>query len=114
MLPYILLLLNILLLVTGQMLWKISVTPISTWNFNSVVQVILSPYFIIGGVLYVLATGLWLIVLSKLPLSIAYPAQSLAYILGIVGAYFIFKENINGFQLCGMLLIMFGVYLIAK
>ena len=114
MLPYILLLMNVLLLATGQMLWKIAVNPISTWNTHSVIQVILSPYFIGGGILYVLATGLWLVVLSKIPLSIAYPAQSLAYVLGIVGAYFIFKEHISLVQLAGILIIFFGVYLIAK
>jgi drug/metabolite transporter (DMT)-like permease len=114
MTPYLLLIINVLLLVTGQFLWKIAVTPIDNWNLPSFIQVALSPYFILGGILYVAATGIWLVILSKLPLSIAYPIQSLSYVLGLIGAYFIFKESINMNQIIGIILILGGVFFIAK
>lgn len=111
---YLLLLLNISLLVTGQVLWKMAVTGIDSWNFNTAVSVIFSPLFIGGASLYVIATGIWLVILSKLPLSIAYPSQSIGYIFGAVLALFIFKESISMTQWAGMAVIVFGVYLVAK
>ena len=89
MTPFLLLILNILLLVSGQFLWKYAVLGITTWNFNTIVQVVLSPYFYSRGNFIVVATGVWLVILSKLPLSIAYPVQSLSYVLAITwGIYF--------------------------
>ncbi|MBU8881150.1 EamA family transporter [Bacillus sp. FJAT-29790] len=111
---YVLLLINISLLVTGQVLWKIAVTNIEEWNLSTAVSLALSPYFIGGALLYVAATALWLVILSKLPLSIAYPSQSISYIFGAIIAYFIFKETITATQWAGMAVIIFGVYLIAK
>jgi drug/metabolite transporter (DMT)-like permease len=111
---YGLLLANVLLLVTGQMLWKVSVSGVTSWNLSTAISTVFSPYFIGGGILYVVATGLWLIILSKMPLSVAYPMQSVCYIVGSVAAFFIFKEHINVTQWMGMIVIMLGVFLIAK
>ncbi|MGD6875873.1 EamA family transporter [Bacillus infantis] len=111
---YVLLLINICCLVTGQVLWKIAVTGIDEWTASTALSLLLSPYFLGGAFLYVGATGLWLIILSKLPLSIAYPSQSISYIFGAVIAFFLFKETITVTQWTGMAVIIFGVYLIAK
>ncbi|WP_204524885.1 EamA family transporter [Priestia abyssalis] len=111
---YGLVLLNVCMLVTGQILWKIAVSSIQEWTIQSILSLIISPFFIGGAFLYVLATGLWLMILSKLPLSIAYPLQSISYVFGAVAAYFIFKETISTQQWVGITVIIFGVYLIAK
>ncbi|MFC3886484.1 EamA family transporter [Bacillus songklensis] len=111
---YGLVLLNICVLVTGQILWKIAVSSIQEWNMQSALSLVISPFFIGGAFLYVLATGLWLVILSKLPLSVAYPFQSISYVFGAVAAYFIFKETISIQQWIGIAVIIFGVYLIAK
>ena len=111
---YILLLCNVLLLVSGQILWKMAVSGVEQWNLSTAVQVILSPLFIGGASLYVLATGIWLIILSKLPLSVAYPSQSIGYVFAAVLALFLFKESIQPTQWVGMGVIILGVYLVAK
>lgn len=111
---YLLLLCNVLLLVSGQVLWKIAVTGIETWNFTTALKVALSPYFIGGASLYVLATAIWLVILSKLPLSVAYPSQSIGYIFGAIIAFLLFRETISPTQWAGMAVIVFGVYLVAK
>lgn len=111
---YILLLINVILLVTGQVLWKIAVMGMEEWKVSTIVSLVFSPYFLGGAFLYVAATGLWLVILSRLPLSIAYPSQSISYILGAIAAFFIFKETITPTQWAGMAVIMIGVYLIAK
>ncbi|WP_256205566.1 EamA family transporter [Calditerricola satsumensis] len=62
--------------------------------------------------MYAVATILWLFVLSRVPLSVAYPAQSVAYILGVMGAFVWFGEPITVWKVLGCLLIMAGVSLI--
>jgi drug/metabolite transporter (DMT)-like permease len=111
---YLVLVGNILLLVTGQVLWKMAVSNMDTWTFESAMRLIMSPLFIGGAALYVVATGLWLYVLSKLPLSVAYPSQSISYILAAIIALIVFKETVQPTQWIGMLVILFGVYLVAK
>ena len=111
---YLLLLCNVLLLVTGQVLWKMAVTGIEAWSLSVAFKVILSPLFIGGASLYVIATGIWLVILSKLPLSVAYPSQSIGYIFGAIVALLIFRETILPTQWAGMAVIVLGVYLVAK
>ncbi|MGM0941828.1 MAG: EamA family transporter [Bacillota bacterium] len=111
---YLLLVLNIMLLVSGQMLWKVGMQQIGTMVFGTIIQVIKSPYIIGGGLIYVLATGLWLYILSRMPFSVAYPFQSLAYVLGVVIGYVIFKEVVTPSQWVGAAVIVLGVYLIAR
>ncbi|WP_433744882.1 EamA family transporter [Falsibacillus pallidus] len=111
---YLLLLFNILMLVSGQVLWKMAVANVEKWDVQTVLALIISPYFIGGALLYVMATGLWLVILTKLPLSVAYPSQSLSYIFGAIVALMIFKETLQPVQWVGMAIIVFGVFLIAK
>lgn len=111
---YILLIINILLLVGGQMLWKSAVDSIGYWNINTMLTLIWSPKVIGGIALYGIATLLWLYILSKLPFSIAYPFQSLSYVLGVLMAALLFQEHVDWQQWLGVVVIIFGVFLIAK
>lgn len=112
---YILLVINILLLVSGQMLWKVGMEKIgSDWGLNTIIELIKSPYIVGGGVIYVVATVLWLYILGKMPFSVAYPFQSLAYVLGMVLGYAIFKEVVTPTQWFGAAIIILGVYFIAR
>lgn len=112
--PYLLLLINVILLVSGQMLWKVGASSISSWSGATFIYLIKSPFFIGGGILYVIATFIWMYVISKIPFSTAYPFQSLSYVLGVLAAYFIFKEQVSPTQWGGLFVIILGVYLIAK
>ncbi|OZU88379.1 hypothetical protein CIL03_12075 [Virgibacillus indicus] len=111
---YILLIINILFLVSGQMLWKTGMSQIGPWGAGTLIDVIKSPYIIGGGMIYVFATVLWLYILTKMPFSIAYPFQSLAYVLGVFIGFAIFKETVTPTQWAGAAVIVFGVYLIAR
>lgn len=108
---YVMLLGNILLLVTGQVLFKIGLTRSGGLVWNKLIQ---SP-MILGGIgLYGLATILWFAVLTRLPLSVAYPMQAFAYVLALIPAYFLFGESISATKLAGVAVILFGVYLLAR
>ncbi|MGF6353648.1 drug/metabolite transporter (DMT)-like permease [Paenibacillus sp. 4624] len=110
----ILLLVNVVFLTSGQVLWKMSVRNIGNFNLSSLFSVLLSPYFIMGGFLYVMATLIWIYLLTKLPLSTLYPMQSLAYVFGLLAGYFIFHEFISFQKIIGVAIILIGVYFIAK
>jgi len=111
---YGLVLINIVLLVTGQVLWKIGLQNLGGIRLDNLGALILSPYIIIGMALYVVATGIWFVVLSKAQLSAVYPLQSTAYALGVVAAVIIFKEQISVIRWVGVGVIIFGAFLVTK
>lgn len=69
-------------------------------------------FVLLGIVLYISATVVWLVVLSQEELSFAYPLVAIGYILvAILGKVF-FNENLTFFRIFGILLVILGVYFI--
>src|SRR5579875_3957493 len=90
---YVLILINIALLVTGQTLWKIGIEPIRISGLKSIILAMFSPWIMAGIALYVIATVIWIYLLKQLPLSLLYPMQSLAYVAAILISIFVFHEH---------------------
>lgn len=111
MISYLLLLGNIVLLVTGQVLFKIGLGRSGGLHWG---KIITSPMIIGGVALYGIATLLWFAVLTRLPLSVAYPMQAFAYVLAMIPAYYLFKETITPLKLAGVVVILIGVYMLAR
>jgi len=111
---YILIITNILLLVAGQALWKFGIGKMMLNGWGSILSVMFSPWIVAGVFLYVIATGIWIYLLSKFPLSFLYPMQSLAYVIGLLIAIYFFQEQIPLSRWIGVGVIMIGVYLVAK
>ncbi|MFB4167187.1 EamA family transporter [Virgibacillus sp. JSM 102003] len=109
-----LILTNTIILVSGQFLWKFGLqhTPPSFASVGSIIKMFFNPFIFSGLVMYGLATILWLYILTRVPLSIAYPLQSIAYVLAVFGAFFVFDEPLTTFKIIGVLLIVAGVSLI--
>ncbi|MCP8615836.1 EamA family transporter [Salirhabdus salicampi] len=105
---------NIFLLVLGQMFWKLSVEDVKQWDVDAFTTVFTSPFFWFGGFTYAIATVCWLYVLSKMPLSVAYPFQSISYVFGAILAVVIFKETVTAQHWLGILVIILGVFLISR
>ncbi|WP_240254068.1 hypothetical protein [Fredinandcohnia quinoae] len=81
-------------------------------SIASIIKMLLSPYILGGLFLYGVATIIWLFILTRVPLSVAYPVQSMGYILAVFGAYFIFHEPLTFPKIAGVLFIMLGVSII--
>ncbi len=115
---YILLFFNVLLTVMGQILLKQGVSKVGVINFRELVpkltQVILNPYVIGGISIYGFTTFVWLVILSRVKLSIAYPMLSLGYVLTIPFSWLFFKESIPRVRIIGAIIICIGVYLVAQ
>ena len=71
--------------------------------------------FIIGGLLcYVVSVAVWLLVLSRVEVSYAYPLLSVGYIVNAVAGYYLFQENLSITRITGILIICVGVYFVTK
>ena len=115
---YILLFFNVLLTVMGQILLKQGVSKVGPIDFRELVpkltQVILNPYVIGGIAVYGFTTFVWLVILSRVKLSIAYPMLSIGYVLALPFSWLFFKESIPRGRIIGAIIICIGVYLVAQ
>ena len=73
-----------------------------------------NPYIFSGLVCYVVSVVVWIMVLSRVDVSYAYPLLSIGYIVTAVVARIFFGEAL-GFNRCaGIFVICIGVYLITR
>lgn len=111
---YLLLLANILLISIGQLLFKQSAIFVSLHSDYSLLsKYLLNPWFYGAVSLFLLPTFLWMQVLVRLKLSVAYPILSTSYIIIALGAYYFFGEKLSLANFIGILLIMLGVSLVS-
>jgi drug/metabolite transporter (DMT)-like permease len=73
-----------------------------------------NPYVLAGLAIYVTGTVFWLVALSRVDLSYAYPFASLSYVLMLAAAWFLFRENISLMRLDGTAVVCLGVLLISR
>ncbi len=73
-----------------------------------------NPFVIAGLSLYVGATLFWLMALSRVDLSFAYPFASLSYVVMLAASWQLFNEDISLLRLMGTAVIVFGVLLISR
>ena len=73
-----------------------------------------NPYVIIGLAIYVSGTVFWLVTLSRVDLSYAYPFASLSYVVMLAASWLLFSENITSLRLLGTLVVCAGVFLISR
>lgn len=79
-------------------------------TFVNIVRSMFHPYMIVGLTLYVLGTFIWLLVLSRVRLSVAYPMMSLSYFMVVGLSWAVLRERIDWrFAAIGLLLICAGV-----
>jgi multidrug transporter EmrE-like cation transporter len=81
---------------------------------TTIMKIFLLPNVIIGLLFYAVSTVFWLIALSKIELSVAYPMLSMGYILLMILSYFLLNESITMYKVIGTLLVVAGVTLISR
>lgn len=111
---YILIFFNISLLVAGQMLWKQGMAEFSYNGIINLIKFMFTPYIFSGLILYGIATVIWLYLLKTAQFSLIYPLQSLAYIIGVIVAFLLFKEEVSIVRWLGILTIFTGVFIVAR
>lgn len=110
---WLMLLGNIAMLVAGQVFWKKALDMLGGLTLHNLPELLMSPLFLMGGICYGAATLSWLSALSRLPLSLAYPLQSLAYVIGILAAWQVLGEAVPGNRWIGAGIILLGVAVVS-
>lgn len=72
------------------------------------------PWAIVGILLYAISAVFWLIVLSRVPLSVAYPVVAVGYIIVVLYSRFVFNEQVKWIAWVGLAFIVVGVAITAQ
>jgi len=81
---------------------------------SRVLALAFSPPLMGGLVLFGFSILAWLVVLSRLPVSIAYPMASLGYVAAALLGVVFLREPVHVLQIVGIAVICLGVGLIAR
>jgi multidrug transporter EmrE-like cation transporter len=71
-------------------------------------------HFVLGAACYVLSLFVWILGLSRVPVSIAYPLLSVGYIVNAIAAHYLFGEAVTASRWLGIGCIIVGVWLVAR
>lgn len=104
-----------LLLAAGQFMFKFAAQ--NSPNLSSLqgfIGLALSPWLWIALTLYGAATVLWIFILQRIPLSLAYPFSALGFIIVPLGAWLVFHEPLTLRYGLGMALILGGLIVLSR
>lgn len=106
--------------VTGQILMKRGLAQLGPLSLapdtlvSTILGCALNPLIVLGLVITVSGTFFWLITLSRVDLSFAYPFASLNYVMVLAGSWLVLGEELSPVRLLGVLAICAGVCLVAR
>ena len=81
---------------------------------DTLVRMATQGHFVLGIACYVLSVFVWILGLSRVPVSIAYPMLSVGYVVNAIAAYFLFGEAVTVTRWAGIGFIVIGVWLVAR
>lgn len=81
--------------------------PMAVWN------IVRSPLVIGGLLIYGFGTFFWLVTLSRIDLSLAYPFAALSHVLLFLIGWLVLREKVSLTRAGGVLLICLGMLLVA-
>lgn len=115
----VLILINVFLTVTAQIMLKQGMNQVgkidSLENMRSLATKAITNPFVVGGIgVFGFTSVLWLIVLSRVEISIAYPMLSIGYILVMLWGWLVLEENVTVIRFLGAILICIGVFMITR
>lgn len=120
MLNYAIVVISVLFNVVAQILLKKGVQAFEklSLSLETLWKLFISIFtnlYVFGGMFcFVMSAFLWLFVLTKIQVSVAYPLGSLGYVFTAVLAYFILNEPLTMAKIIGIALICGGVYVLTR
>lgn len=111
-----LLLMSVIISVAGQFFLKLGALKLGRVHAENVINHILSivttPELLIGLTCYALGAVAYILLLTRVHLSVAAPAVSIGYIFSVLLGCLILKEPVPLIRLLGLSLIVIGVILV--
>jgi len=74
----------------------------------------LEPHILGGVACYVVSLVVWIMGLSRVPVSVAYPMLSIGYVLNALAAWYLFGESLTAQKIVGIAFIVAGVFLVTR
>ena len=117
---FALLMTGVLLNAAAQLLLKAGTNVVGQFELSAQnilpvgMKLALEPHIAGGLACYVVSVAVWIVGLSRVPVSIAYPMLSVGYIVNAVAAWYLFGESLTAQKLIGIAFIICGVYLVAR
>ena len=74
----------------------------------------MSPTLWFGIIIYALSFFIWIIVLSRVDLSVAVPTASIDYVLVPLFAIIFLKETVSPLRWVGIVIIVLGIYFVSQ
>jgi multidrug transporter EmrE-like cation transporter len=117
---FLFILTGVLLNAGAQLLLKAGVNPLGPISIDAssawpTLLRVLGQWPIIAGLTcYVVSVGVWIIGLSRVDVSIAYPMLSLGYVVNAAAAWWLFGEALGPMRCAGILLILAGVFVMSR
>ena len=68
----------------------------------------------LGLICYGISVIVWIVALSRVDVSIAYPMLSIGYVVNAIAAWLLFDEPMNIGKIIGIGVIIVGVYILAR
>ncbi len=113
-----LILVSVILGVLGQLCMKYGSMQLGVVNLTQPLQFFLAAltnfYTLAGLTLYFISSLFWIVTLSRVELSFAYPLISIGYVLVLFLSALLFKEKVLPVHYAGVALIISGVVLITR
>lgn len=110
----------VLLGTLAQLLLKAGTNAVGLFAFSSanllpVGWQLISQPLILGGILaYGLSLIVWILALSRIEVSIAYPMVSIGYALTAIAAWQLLGESLSAMRIAGIGVILVGVWIVAR
>lgn len=115
----LLILLTVFINTSGQLVLKTGMNKVGHISIRhnllgGLWSAVTTPHVILGFTFYVVSAALWLVILSKVQLSWAFPMLSMSYVLVVVLSHFFLHETISLQKMMGTLVIVLGVFLVSR
>lgn len=111
---------GVMLNVTAQLLIKTGTNSIGYFEFSRSnilpigVRLATEPHIVGAIACYALSVVIWILALSRVQVSIAYPLLSMGYVVNAAAAWWFFSETINPAKIAGIGIIILGVIIISR
>jgi multidrug transporter EmrE-like cation transporter len=117
---FMLLLAGVLLNAAAQLLLKAGTNAVGQFEFSAAnavpvgMKLAFEPHILGGIACYVVSVVVWILALSRVEVSVAYPMLSIGYLVNAVAAYYLFGEAVSATRLVGIGVIILGVFIVAR
>jgi multidrug transporter EmrE-like cation transporter len=111
---------GVLLNAVAQLLLKAGTNAVGQFEFTAAnivpigTKLALQPAILAGMACYVVSLVVWIMGLSRVEVSVAYPMLSIGYLINAIAAWYFFGETVTAMRFTGIGFIIVGVFLVAK